>query len=204
MAGRGAEARADRWPRGASKSVRAYAVKATRSIKIAFWSTTKSRFIAAIARGPRTPTRTTIRCAATWCASSWRSRRRGKIEDAWFDGEGCCISQASASLLTEWTCGRTVDEVKHFAAEQMLELFGAKLTPNRQKCCLLPWRVLQSAIYSPLAGPPPNAGGAKIMTASRRDGKSGGASGPRPIRSTWPGCGPIFRSWPPGCTTTCR
>ena len=93
---------------------------------------------------------------ATWCGWSWRSRQASKIEDAWFAGEGCCISQASASLLTEWICGRTVDEVKQFAAEQMLELFGAKLTPNRQKCCLLPWRVLQSAIYSPLAGPPTN------------------------------------------------
>jgi nitrogen fixation NifU-like protein len=39
--------------------------------------------------------------------------------------------------------------VKQFTADQMLELFGARLTPNRQKCCLLPWRVLQSAIYSP-------------------------------------------------------
>jgi nitrogen fixation protein NifU and related proteins len=29
-------------------------------------------------------------------------------------------------------------------------LFGARLTPNRQKCCLLPWRVLQAAIYSPV------------------------------------------------------
>ena len=81
----------------------------------------------------------------------------GKIEDAWFVGEGCCISQASASLLTEWTRGRTIEEVRQFAAEQMLDLFGARLTPNRQKCCLLPWRVLQSALYSPLAGPPPDA-----------------------------------------------
>ncbi len=41
----------------------------------------------------------------------------------------------------------------------MLGLFGAKLTPNRQKCCLLSWRALQSAIYSPLADAgdePPN------------------------------------------------
>ncbi len=34
----------------------------------------------------------------------------------------------------------------------MLALFGAKLTPNRQKCCLLSWRALQSAIYSPIDG----------------------------------------------------
>ena len=37
-----------------------------------------------------------------------------------------------------------------FTAQDMLELFGAKLTPNRQKCCLLSWRVMQAAVYSPL------------------------------------------------------
>ena len=73
----------------------------------------------------------------------------GKIEDAWFDGDGCCISQASASMLMERFDGKTIDEVKQFTAEDMLKMFGAKLTPNRQKCCLLSWRVLQSAIYSP-------------------------------------------------------
>jgi nitrogen fixation NifU-like protein len=33
----------------------------------------------------------------------------------------------------------------------MLELFGARLTPNRQKCCLLPWRVVQTAVHSRVA-----------------------------------------------------
>ena len=74
----------------------------------------------------------------------------GTIADAWFEGEGCCISQASASMLLERVNGRSVDEVKQFTARDMLELFGAKLTPNRQKCCLLPWRVMQSAMYSPV------------------------------------------------------
>jgi nitrogen fixation NifU-like protein len=73
----------------------------------------------------------------------------GRIKEAYFDGDGCCISQASASMLIEQMDGKTVDEVKHFTADDMLKLFGAKLTPNRQKCCLLSWRVLQSAIYSP-------------------------------------------------------
>ena len=75
----------------------------------------------------------------------------GKIEQAWFDGEGCCISQASASMLCEKIEGKAVDDVKGFAAKDMLELFGARLTPNRQKCCLLGWRVLQQAIHSPTA-----------------------------------------------------
>ena len=76
----------------------------------------------------------------------------GKIREAWFDGDGCCISQAAASMLMEKIDGHSVEDVKKMSAEDMLELFGAKLTPNRQKCCLLSWRVLQSAIYSPVNG----------------------------------------------------
>ena len=76
----------------------------------------------------------------------------GRICDVWFDGDGCCVSQASASMLLEAMDGKTVDEVKSFTPEQMLQLFRGRLTPNRQKCCLLPWRVLQSAIYSPVDG----------------------------------------------------
>lgn len=76
----------------------------------------------------------------------------GRIEEAWFDGEGCVISQASASMLVEQIEGKTLDEIKQFSADDMLALFGPKLTPNRQKCCLLSWRVLQSAMYSPVDG----------------------------------------------------
>lgn len=74
----------------------------------------------------------------------------GKIEDAYFTGEGCVISQASASMLLEEMHGKRVEEVKDFTAEKMLELYGPRLTPNRQKCCLLSWKVLQSAVHSPL------------------------------------------------------
>ena len=72
----------------------------------------------------------------------------GRVEEAYFDGDGCCISQASASMVTEKLEGRTVEEVRAFTAEQMLELFGARLTPKRQKCCLLPWRGWQAAVFS--------------------------------------------------------
>jgi nitrogen fixation protein NifU and related proteins len=75
----------------------------------------------------------------------------GVIRDAYFSGDGCCISQASASMLVEKISGKTIDEVKSMTAGDMLELFGAKLTPNRQKCCLLAWRVLQQAMYSPVS-----------------------------------------------------
>lgn len=78
----------------------------------------------------------------------------GTIRDAYFSGDGCCISQASASMLIQRVNGKPVEEVKAFSGQDMLQLFGAKLTPNRQKCCLLAWRALQSAVYSPLPDSP--------------------------------------------------
>jgi nitrogen fixation NifU-like protein len=74
----------------------------------------------------------------------------GKIQNLYFDGEGCVISQASASMLLEEMYGKSVDKVKNFTAEDMLKLYGARLTPNRQKCCLLSWKVLQEAVHSPV------------------------------------------------------
>jgi nitrogen fixation NifU-like protein len=91
----------------------------------------------------------------------------GRIREAFFDGDGCCISQAAASMLVERIEGKTVDEVKQFHAQDMLELFGAKLTPNRQKCCLLSWRVLQSAIFSPVAGNGAPSASGEIPTRPR-------------------------------------
>jgi nitrogen fixation protein NifU and related proteins len=93
----------------------------------------------------------------------------GTIRDAYFCGEGCCVSQAAASMLIERMQTRNVEDVKNFSGQDMLALFGAKLTPNRQKCCLLAWRTLQSALYSPLD--------------AKRSGELGGAN---PSRQTPP------------------
>jgi nitrogen fixation protein NifU and related proteins len=73
-----------------------------------------------------------------------------RIRDCYFTGQGCVISQASASMLLEKMQGKTVEEAKQFSAADMLNLYGARLTPNRQKCCLLSWKVLQSAVHSPI------------------------------------------------------
>jgi nitrogen fixation NifU-like protein len=73
-----------------------------------------------------------------------------RVAEAWFEGDGCCISQAAASMLMQEIEGKTVEEIKAYRADEMLQLFRARLTPNRQKCCLLAWRVVQSAIYSPV------------------------------------------------------
>lgn len=95
-------------------------------------------------------------------AISLRLGEDGRIQEAWFDGEGCVISQASASMLTEKIEGMTVEEAKEFTANEMLELFGPQLTPNRQKCALLGWRVMQSAIHSPLDDEDDDGGGPRF------------------------------------------
>lgn len=76
---------------------------------------------------------------------------QGVIREAWFDGKGCIISQSCSSMLVEEIEGKSVDELKKFSADDMLRLIRVRLTPNRQKCGLLPWRVLQSAMHSPIA-----------------------------------------------------
>jgi nitrogen fixation NifU-like protein len=74
-----------------------------------------------------------------------------RIEDGFFEGEGCCVSQAAASMLVEHVQGKTLQELRALGPEQMLSLFGAPLTITRKQCCLLPWRVIQIAIACPIA-----------------------------------------------------
>jgi nitrogen fixation NifU-like protein len=75
-------------------------------------------------------------------------------------------------MLMERIEGKTVDEIRKFTAEDMLKLFGARLTPNRQKCCLLSWRVVQSALFAPIDGdsresPGPRKSGFKLAEESK-------------------------------------
>jgi nitrogen fixation NifU-like protein len=65
---------------------------------------------------------------------------------AW-SGQGCAISQASASLLTEEIKGKTLDEVKAFTKEELLELVGVPLSMMRVKCALLSLKVLKAGAY---------------------------------------------------------
>ena len=71
-----------------------------------------------------------------------------RVKEARFDGHGCAISQAAASILTKEIEGKTVDELKTFQAPKMLELLRVRLTASRQKCGLLPFKVLKTMIYT--------------------------------------------------------
>ena len=71
----------------------------------------------------------------------------GIVVDAAFDGHGCAISQAAASLLTEEIKGKTLAELKAFPAERLLELVGVPLSMARVKCALLSLKVLKAGAY---------------------------------------------------------
>lgn len=71
-----------------------------------------------------------------------------RVKEAWFDGHGCAISQAAASILTHEIEGKTLDELKDFQAPQMLDLLRVRLTASRQKCGLLCFKILKTMIYS--------------------------------------------------------
>lgn len=70
----------------------------------------------------------------------------GKIEDIRFSGDGCAISQASASMLTEKVKAMDADEIMKFTKDTILEMLEASLTPSRVKCAVLPLEVLQKAL----------------------------------------------------------
>jgi len=70
----------------------------------------------------------------------------GRVSEARFDGRGCVISMASASMLTEEIRGKTVEELKALRDEDMFRMLGITLGPVRAKCGLLPLRVLQRGL----------------------------------------------------------
>ena len=89
--------------------------------------------------------------------------RDGKVEDVKFEGSGCAISVASASLMTESIKGKDVNEIEKLfdefhtlvttGAEPVedlgkLAIFrGVAEFPMRVKCATLAWHTLKSALH---------------------------------------------------------
>jgi nitrogen fixation protein NifU and related proteins len=75
-----------------------------------------------------------------------RVGKDGKIKEATFDGKGCVISMASASLLLESVVGKTLKEAELVSREDMLDIIGINLTPTRVKCATLGLMTLKKGI----------------------------------------------------------
>jgi nitrogen fixation NifU-like protein len=97
----------------------------------------------------------------------------GRIAEARFEGEGCALARASASLLTLAVTGRTREEAQRAAAEldrllaragheaadrallgDLVALAGVRDVPARRRCATLPWEALRAALApAPRDGP---------------------------------------------------
>ena len=71
-----------------------------------------------------------------------------RVKEAWFEGHGCAISQAAASILVKEIEGKSLDELREFQAQKMLDLIRVRLTASRQKCGLLCFKILKTMIYT--------------------------------------------------------
>jgi nitrogen fixation protein NifU and related proteins len=61
----------------------------------------------------------------------------GRIKNATFLGEGCTVSQAATSMVTEIVLGKTLDEVEVMGPDVILDILGQELGMARPKCTTL-------------------------------------------------------------------
>ena len=97
-----------------------------------------------------------------------RLNENKKVEDIAFEGHGCAISMASASIMTDMVRGKEEKEVKEIVSDflgmikekdsletnilkddektKLMSLSGVKQYPMRVKCATLSWHTLTSAL----------------------------------------------------------
>lgn len=70
----------------------------------------------------------------------------GTVGEVKFDGQGCAISQAAISMLTDDLKGKTLSEVEAMRPEDIQELVGVPLSPVRLKCAMLSLQTAHKAL----------------------------------------------------------
>ena len=68
------------------------------------------------------------------------------IEVARFRGDGCAISIAAASILTEMIVGRGIQEVGALSDEQLISALESDIKPSRLQCARLPLEALRAGL----------------------------------------------------------
>lgn len=69
----------------------------------------------------------------------------GRIVDASFQGDGCTISQAGASMLTEELVGKSLEEVCEMSFQDVVEEMGKDVVASRTRCATLALSTAKSA-----------------------------------------------------------
>jgi nitrogen fixation protein NifU and related proteins len=92
-----------------------------------------------------------------------------RVADVAFDGRGCAISQASASILTDELRGLTLDELRAIDPREVVENLGVPIGPARLKCALLGYKVLQGAVAGAATSWPEEA---DVLAGASRGGSA--------------------------------
>jgi nitrogen fixation NifU-like protein len=68
-----------------------------------------------------------------------------RVTEVAFEGQGCAISTAATSLLTDELVGKTREELLRLPKEFVLDLLGIEISATRMKCAMLGLKVVKSA-----------------------------------------------------------
>lgn len=71
---------------------------------------------------------------------------KDRVSDVAFQGDGCVISQAGLSMLTDKICGMHRDEIKLLSPGDIYTMLGIVISPSRIKCALLGYEALQEIL----------------------------------------------------------
>ena len=72
--------------------------------------------------------------------------KNGVVVDLVFQGQGCVISMAVASMLTEFCKNKKIPDILKLNSQDIAKLVGIKLGPSRMRCAMLPLMAMQDGL----------------------------------------------------------
>ncbi|MEO6729303.1 MAG: iron-sulfur cluster assembly scaffold protein [Candidatus Dojkabacteria bacterium] len=71
-----------------------------------------------------------------------------KVKNIAFTGEGCSISIATASILSQELQNKTLNDVLKYSENELIDLLGIELTTSRRNCALISLEAIKEAVRS--------------------------------------------------------